>query len=68
MGDSILMSYDPLAHDRIGMDIFKQLKADKGQDATSQEGMSAGWFANAGTVGLGAGDIQNIRLEEIKLG
>ncbi len=68
VGDSILMSYDPLAHDRVGMDIFKQLKADQGQDSTSQEGMSQGWFANAGTTGLGANDPKNIKLEEIKLG
>lgn len=67
-GDSILMSYDPLAHDRVGMEIFKQLKAEKGQDTTSQQAMSDGWFANCKKLGLGANDIRNINLEEIKLG
>jgi len=68
VGDSILMSFDPVAHDAVGMEIFKQLKADKGQSSVAQQGMSEGWFANCGKAGLGANDIKNIKLEEIKLG
>jgi hypothetical protein len=68
VGDTILMSFDPVAHDAVGMEIFKQLKADKGQDSTFNQGLSEGWFANCGKAGLGANDIKNIKLEEIKLG
>lgn len=68
VGDSILMSFDPVAHDAVGMEIFKQLRADAGQDSSFAEGLSGGWFANCGQAGLGANDMKNIQLEEIKLG
>jgi len=68
VGDTILMSFDPVANDAVGMEIFKQLKADAGQDSTFNQGLSEGWFANCGKAGLGANDMKDIKLEEIKLG
>ena len=68
VGDTILMSFDPVAHDVVGMEIFKQLKADRGESTDAQQGLSAGWLAQCGKAGLGANEIQNIKLEEIKLG
>ncbi len=67
-GDSILMSFDPLAHDRIGLEIFKQLREAKGLDTTSRDKLCNGWLTNSGTAGLGAYEMKNIKLEEIRLG
>jgi hypothetical protein len=64
-GDSILMSFDPLAHDTVGLQTLKQLLTDQGDDPSSIESMAATWIENAGKAGLGANDEKNIELVEL---
>ena len=66
-GDSILMSFDPLAHDTVGLQVLKQLITDQGDDPTSIEQMAAPWFENASQAGLGANDEKNIKQVEVAL-
>jgi hypothetical protein len=66
-GDSILMSFDPLAHDTVGLQMLKQLITDTGDDPASIEGMAAPWIENAGKLGLGANDDKNIKLVKVAL-
>ncbi|MCL4393828.1 MAG: DUF362 domain-containing protein [Chloroflexi bacterium] len=66
-GDSIMVSYDPIAVDTVGMKVFKDLKAAKGQDTAANESMSKGWFENAGKIGLGATADKDIQLTEVAL-
>ena len=66
-GDSILMSYDPIAHDTVGLNMLKDLKTARGDDPTYNLGLSKAWFENAGKLGLGAHDAKDIQLTEIAL-
>lgn len=64
-GDSILMSYDPLAHDTVGYDMLLKLAEEKGNPTKHIKGMAESWFKVCGDAGLGANDLNNIELLEI---
>jgi uncharacterized Fe-S center protein len=64
-GDSIMLTYDPLAADRVGLDILCRMAEEKGNSTKGILGMSEDWFAEAGKVGLGANDLKDIELVEI---
>ena len=66
-GDSILMSFDPLAHDTVGLQVLKQLITDQGADPASIEYMAAPWIEKSGQAGLGANDEKNIKQVEVTL-
>jgi hypothetical protein len=64
-GDSILMSYDPLAHDTVGLQILTRLAEEKGSETSGILGMSDFWFKTSAKAGLGASDMADIDLVEI---
>ncbi len=66
-GDSILMSFDPVAHDAVGFGVLSEALTQDGGNARSLEGMSAPWFATAVELGLGTDDPARIDLKEIEL-
>jgi len=67
-GDSILMSFDPVAHDTVGLEMFSQLLADDGGNPKAAIDMATRWLGNGATLGLGTNDPDSIELTEMNLG
>jgi heat shock protein HslJ len=66
-GDAILMSFDPVAHDTIGLEMYSQLLAADGGDPTMARDKAEAWLANAAALGLGTNDASHIELAELSL-
>jgi hypothetical protein len=67
-GDSIFMSFDPVAHDTMGLKLLiRELEKDGGSGA-SLTGMSKAHLAYAAELGLGTGDEANIEMVEQTIG
>ncbi len=66
-GDSIMMSFDPVAHDAVGFKLFTDLLAADGGNPASAIGMATPWFENATKIGLGTHNFDDIDLSEINL-
>ncbi len=64
-GDSILVSYDPVACDAVAMQILSKMIEDNGGDSAMIKGMSAAWMAAVDKAGLGTNHMDNIQLVEI---
>ena len=65
VGDSILMSFDPVAHDTVGLDLLNTfIKSGSSRYNTSLAGR---WLKNAADLGLGTNDMANIELIELQL-
>lgn len=64
-GDSILMSYDPLAADTVGWEMLQKLCEEKGSPTKGLIGMAEPWFKTCGEAGLGANDMNSIELFEV---
>ena len=64
-GDSIMMSYDPLAHDRVGLDELVRLAEANGNSTTAILGMAEPWLATAAEAGLGTSDLEQIEVVEV---
>lgn len=64
-GDSILMSFDPLAHDYIGREILAGMAKEKGENPDSYYGQSDDWFAACEAAGLGTANPEKIELVEM---
>jgi hypothetical protein len=67
-GDSILMSFDPVAHDAVGLQLYGDLMAAKGSNSTAALKLAAPWLKNAAALGLGTHDPAHIELMEVNLG
>jgi hypothetical protein len=71
-GDSIFMSFDPVAHDMIGLDWAVKVATEAAEiDPAAIEagaGLAKQWLANAAGLGLGTDDPNNIDLIELHLG
>jgi uncharacterized protein (DUF362 family) len=65
VGDSILMSFDPVAHDTVGLDLLNTfIRSGSSRYNTSLAGR---WLKNAAESGLGTNDMANIELIELQL-
>jgi len=67
-GDSILMSFDPVAHDTVGLQTLSQLLTDDGGNPAAITGMATPCLESGAELGLGANDLDNIDLVEVSLG
>jgi hypothetical protein len=67
-GDSILMSFDPVAHDTVGLEILSQLKTDNGGNPTGIVNMATSGLESGAELGLGTNDPDNMELVEVSLG
>lgn len=67
-GDSILVSFDPVAHDAVGLEVFSQLLAGDGGDPAVAMSWANPWLGNGAELGLGTNDLDNIELVELTLG
>lgn len=67
-GDSILMSFDPVAHDTVGLQVFSQLFTEKGGSPAAAVAKTNPWLKSGVELGLGTNDLDNIELAELALG
>lgn len=68
-GDSILMSFDPVAHDALGMQILEQLQTENQAALSSMlRDTATAYLKIAAELGLGTHDPQNMEVVEVKLG
>jgi len=66
-GDSILMSFDPVAHDAIGMELFANARAATGANAAAAAQKVAAWLEHAASLGLGEHALDAIDTVEVNL-
>jgi hypothetical protein len=67
-GDSILMSFDPVAIDTTALQMLEQFLTDEGEDPSSILRNGTPCLESAAELGLGTNDPANIDLTEINLG
>jgi hypothetical protein len=67
-GDSILMSFDPVAHDTVGLQMLSQLLTDDGGNPAAITGMATPCLESGAELGLGTNDLENMELVEVNLG
>jgi hypothetical protein len=66
-GNSILMSFDPVAHDTVGLQTLSKLLTDDGGDPAPLIGMATPCLESGSALGLGTNDPKNMELVEINL-
>jgi hypothetical protein len=66
-GDAILMSFDPVAHDTVGLQRACQLAEENGESTDWINHKAKLWLANGASLGLGTNDPNNVELVELKL-
>ena len=67
MGDSIFMSFDPVAHDAVGLPPCCEVMAAKGRDSAAAINQANRWLKSGTEVGLGAHNLNDIELVEMVL-
>jgi hypothetical protein len=67
VGDSIFMSFDPVAHDTVGLEVFSQLLTADGGNPAGATAMASPWLKNGAKLGLGTNDPDYMELAEINL-
>ncbi len=69
IGDSLLMSLDPVAHDSVGLDMYCEVMY-PGVDHTTTRAYNeaAPWLQYGAEIGLGSSDAALIDLREVNLG
>jgi hypothetical protein len=67
-GDSILMSFDPVAHDRVGVQRLGEVLTARGSNATGAINTALWWLEEGTALGLGVHDLDSIELLEGALG
>jgi hypothetical protein len=67
IGDSILMSFDPVAHDTAGLGVYSAVMVSENLNPDGAIHLASGWLANGAELGLGTHDPDNIDLMEITL-
>jgi uncharacterized protein (DUF362 family) len=67
IGDSILMSFDPLAHDVVGRQVMAGMSEAIGRSFGWADRLSDPWLANAAAIGVGTDDLENIDLVGVNL-
>ncbi|MGC9468764.1 MAG: DUF362 domain-containing protein [Anaerolineae bacterium] len=68
VGDAILMSTDPVAHDAVGLELLAEAVEGEGGNAAAARGKSSAWLAHAAEIGLGVADLAQIERLGIELG
>jgi uncharacterized protein (DUF362 family) len=69
-GDSILMSFDPVALDTVGLQVYNDTMTAEGNDSAIKvaTSLARAWLANGVELGVGTNDPNNIDLVEVNLG
>jgi hypothetical protein len=67
-GDSIFMSFDPVAHDTVGLQVLSETMTANDKDPTGYVDKANSWLTNGASLGLGAADPDYIKVTEVNLG
>lgn len=67
-GDSILMSFDPVAHDTVGLEFLGQRQTELERSPQAGVRKATPWLRNGAELGLGTDDVEHIELVETILG
>ncbi len=67
-GDSILMSFDPVAHDTVGLQLYKQMLAAEGGNPAGATEQATAWLNASAELGLGVNDMDDIEWMDVMLG
>jgi hypothetical protein len=68
-GDSILMSFDPVAHDTLGMQMLDRLQTENNKALSSSlRDIASAYLKTAAELGLGTNDPQHMEVVEVELG
>jgi hypothetical protein len=67
-GDSIFMSFDPVAHDTVGLELFSQLLVADERNPAAATNMATPWLVSGAELGLGTNDLDSIDWVEVNLG
>jgi hypothetical protein len=64
-GDAILMSFDPVAHDTVGLQIANQVLTAEGSSTEATTNLTTAWLDNAAQLGLGTNDPKDMEWVEV---
>ena len=67
-GDSILTSFDPVAHDTVGLQLYSQMLAAEGGNPAGATEQANAWLNASAELGLGVNNLDSIELMEVNLG
>jgi len=67
-GDSILMSFDPVAADTVALQLFSEVRTASGKDPAGYVEKANAWLANSVELGLGTNDPGQMELVELNVG
>jgi len=67
VGNTILASFDPVAHDTVGLQMTGEALAAEGRDPAAATTPASRWLATCTELGLGTHDPQHIELVEVDL-
>lgn len=68
-GEAILMSFDPVAHDAVGLQIYNDTMMAAGNDraVAAATRLADGWLLKGAEMGLGTNNFDNIDVVEVNL-
>jgi hypothetical protein len=66
-GDSILMSFSPVSHDTVGLQVYEDALTPEGPDPETASRLAAPWLEHAVALGVGTDDLDHIDLVEVHL-
>lgn len=66
-GDSILMSFDPVAHDAVGLRVYSETMEADGRSATDAQGFATPWLDAATDIEVGTNNFDHIDVVELNL-
>jgi hypothetical protein len=66
-GNSIFVSFDPVAMDTMALRYWCQLKTEHGDNIEAPTGLASRWLKNGSDLGSGTNDIKYINYQELKL-
>lgn len=66
-GDSILMSFDPVAHDTVGLQMLSEVMTAEGHDPAGAKTLADIWLTKSTELGLGTNDPGHMDLAGINL-
>jgi len=67
VGDSISMSFDPVAHDTLGLQILTEMIEASDEGFAWADRLANPWLENGAVLGLGTNDPDNMDLVEVSL-
>jgi uncharacterized protein (DUF362 family) len=67
VGDSILMSFDPVAHDAIGLQVLSEMATLSGEYLPSANRLANPWLQKAAELDLGTNKLKDINIQEVLL-